>query len=59
MSSLCAGPSSQRWSGDIPVYIKIKQEDSDCTHPFVCFDVTVMTWKNSRVPNFISINQIH
>ena len=35
MSSLYAGPSSQRWSSDILVYIKIKSEDSDCTHPFV------------------------
>ena len=35
MSSLCARPSSQRWSSDIPVYIVIKQEDSDCTHPFI------------------------
>ena len=35
MSSLYTGPSSQRWSGDILVYMEIKQEDSDCTHPFI------------------------
>ena len=35
MSSLYAGPSSQRWSSDILVYIEIKQEDSDYTHPFI------------------------
>ena len=35
ISSLCAGPSSQRWSGYILIFIEIKQEDSDCTKPFI------------------------
>ena len=35
MSSLYARPSSQRWSSDILVYIELKQEDSECTYPFI------------------------